>query len=221
MKPLVIFGTGVFGDISHYYFSHESDYRPVAFSVDAAFLKEASFQGLPVVAFEELVKEFGPDSCDVFVAVGLREVNQFRARKVAEVEAKGYRLASHLSPRAYVWPNYRLQPNTIIMEYSMLQPLVEIGRNTVVWAASRIGFRAKIGDHCWMACPLVADMAMVGDFSFVGPQSYVANGVKIAKSNIIGAGAVILKDTKDFEVYRGPESSLSRVPSHRLSNFGR
>ena len=221
MKQLVIFGAEVFADIAHYYFRNESDYRPVAFSVDGAFLKETTFQGLPVVAFEELAATFPPDSCHMFVAVGVRQVNQFRARKVAEAEGKGYRLASLLSPRAWVWPDFQLRPNTIIMEYSMIQPGVEIGCDTVVWAASRIGFRARIGDHCWIACPLVADMAVVGDYSFVGPASFVGNGVTVGKSNIIGAGAMILKDTRDNEVYKGPESAPLRVPSQRLWGFGR
>ncbi len=33
---------------------------------------------------------------------------------------------------------------------------------------------------------------------------------------VVGAGATILKDTKDFEVYRASATKPSRVPSTRL-----
>jgi len=33
---------------------------------------------------------------------------------------------------------------------------------------------------------------------------------------VIGAGVVILADTQDAQVYIGPRTEASRVPSHRL-----
>ena len=53
MKKLIIFGTGELAQIVHYFFKHDSDYCPVAFTVDGAYLEEANYEGLPVVAFEE------------------------------------------------------------------------------------------------------------------------------------------------------------------------
>ena len=39
---------------------------------------------------------------------------------------------------------------------------------------------------------------------------------KIGKSNVIGAGALILGDTEDNKVYMQPATEVSRVPSNRL-----
>ena len=76
MRKLVIFGAKAFAEISHYYFTHDSDYTVVAFTVDAAFLKEPLYCGLPIVAFEELKNDFPPSECDIFVAIGVTDVNQ-------------------------------------------------------------------------------------------------------------------------------------------------
>ena len=56
MKSLLIFGGGDAAELAHYYFENDSDYTPIAFVVDAAYLKEPSFCGLPVVAFEEVAE---------------------------------------------------------------------------------------------------------------------------------------------------------------------
>ena len=219
MKRLVIFGTQAFAEIAHYYYSHDSGYSVSAFTVDASHLEAATFKGLPVVAFEEVEQEFPPDECGMFVAVGIHRVNRLRAAKVAEAEAKGYHLASFVSSRADVAPDLEVRPNTMIMERAGIQPFVEIGRNTVIWSATRIGFHTCIGDHCWIVCPIFGESVTVGDFSFIGLNATIAPHVSIGQGNVIGAGALILKDTQDFEVYRGHPSTPSRVPSSRLWAF--
>lgn len=219
MKRLVIFGTQAFAEIAHYYYSHDSGYSVSAFTVDAPYLKEATFKGLPVVAFEEVEKQFPPGECNVFVAIGIHGVNKLRAAKVAEAEAKGYHLASFVSSRADVAADLEVRPNTMIMERAGIQPFVEIGRNTVIWSATRIGFHARIGDHCWIVCPIFGESVTIGDYSFIGLNATIAPHVSIGKSNVIGAGALILRDTQDSEVYRGHPSTPSRAPSSRLWAF--
>ena len=102
MKQLVIFGAGEFAELAHYYFTHDSPYTVAAFAVDAAYLREDHFHGLPVLPFHELERHHPPPACDLFVALGIGQVNRRRAAKLEEVQARGYRLASFLSSRADV-----------------------------------------------------------------------------------------------------------------------
>ena len=219
MLPIVVFGTGAFAELADYYFTHDSDHVVSAFTVDAAYAREPTFRGRPVVAFEEVHRSFPPSTHGMFVAVGLRNVNGARARKTAEAEAKGYRLVSFLSSKADVGRDMILKPNTMIMERAGIQPFVEIGRNTIVWSMTRIGFHTRIGDHCWLVSPIFGESVTVGDYTFVGLNATVAPGVHIGRSNVIGAGALIVRDTKDDEVYRGAVSRPARAPSHRLRGF--
>ena len=53
MKRLVIFGSQAFAQIAHYYFENDSEYTVAAFTVDRDYLKESTFQGLPVIPFED------------------------------------------------------------------------------------------------------------------------------------------------------------------------
>jgi sugar O-acyltransferase (sialic acid O-acetyltransferase NeuD family) len=216
MSKLVIFGARAFAEIAHYYFTHDSNHTVAAFTVDGAYLRETSFRGLPVVAFEEVERDFSPSDCGMFVAVGIGRVNRARAEKVAGAEAKGYPLASFVSSRADVAADLVVRPNTMIMERAGIQPFVEIGRDTIVWSSSRIGFRTRIGDHCWIVGPILGESVAVGDHTFLGLNATIAPSVTIGRSNVIGAGALIVSDTADGQVYRGRASTPSRAPSGRL-----
>ena len=216
MKRLVIFGAKGFAQMAHFYFTHDSDHEVVAFTVDGAYLRETTFCGLPVVPFQEIEQRFPPSEVSMFVAAGLQKVNAARAAKVAEAEARGYRLASFLSSRAFVSPDLVVPPNSMIMELAGIQPYVTIGRDTIVWSATRIGFGTRIGDHCWLVSSIFGESVTVGDCTFVGLNATIAPSVRIGRSNIIGAGAIITRDTKDFEIYRAPASRLAKASSQRL-----
>ena len=109
-KKIIVFGIGNFAEVANFYFTHDSDYSVAAFTVDAAYLKEPTFQGLPVVAFHEVETHFPPSEYDMFVAVGHQKVNTRRSAKMAEAEAKGYRLVSYVSSRADVPPDLKFAP---------------------------------------------------------------------------------------------------------------
>lgn len=219
MRRLVILGCGNFGQAVHHFFVHDSEYEVVAFTVDGQFLEAASFQNLPVVAFEEIEERYPPDDHDLFVAVGLRDINRLRAKKAHEAEARGYRLASYLSSGAIVPPGMRLEPNTWIMEGAHVHPFATVGRNAIIWSRSTVGFKSRVEDDCWLSAGLLGDGVRLGAGTFVGLGATVASFVTVGKHNVIGAGAVILKDTKDYEVYRGNASTPSRVPSTRFTRF--
>jgi UDP-3-O-[3-hydroxymyristoyl] glucosamine N-acyltransferase len=132
------------------------------------------------------------------------------------VEARGYELASYLSTKAYVADDFVLQPNTFIMEGVTMEPEVTVGRNTLIGPKTFIGIRSHIGDHCWFVAATIGESVTVGEYTFIGLNATISSHVAIAPSNVIGAGALILANTKEFSVYKGNASERSRVPSHRL-----
>lgn len=216
MKPLVVFGIGPAAELARYYFDHDSAYSVVAFTVNASYIKEATFQGLPVIPFEELESSFPPDQVSVFVAVGIQKVNQQRADKVDEAAGRGYPIASYLSSKAYVADDFVLHPNTFVMEGVTMEPAVTVGRNTLIGPKSFLGIRTRIGDHCWMVAAVIGENVTVGDYCFIGLNATIAPHLTIGPSNVIGAGALILANTKESSVFKGHASEMSRVPSHRL-----
>jgi hypothetical protein len=102
---LVIFGDGLFAEIACQYFTHDSPYEVVAFSVEGEHQQHSELQGLPVVPFEELEQRFAPEDHNFHAAVTYSQLNRLRARISGEAKERGYALASYVSSRAFVWRN--------------------------------------------------------------------------------------------------------------------
>jgi sugar O-acyltransferase (sialic acid O-acetyltransferase NeuD family) len=218
-RKLFIFGAQNFAEMVHYLFSTDSDYEVAGFTVDGAYLHESTFAGLPVIPYEELLSTMDIANDDLFVAVGVGKINTLRAERVAQLSAAGFRLASFVSSSARVPPGFVARPNTMIMDQVNIHPQVAVGANTVIWSNSRIALKVNIGDHVWITSAVIGDSTRIGDYSFIGLNATIAPFVRVGSHNLIGAGAVILHDTKDYEVYRGPRSLPSKVSSLRIQNI--
>src|SRR5262245_44823044 len=94
-KKLIIFGDRDYAEIVYEYFTHDSPYEVVAFTLDKKYITKKKWKGLPVVAFEDLAKKYSPKTHEVHVAVVYSEINRLRARICKAAKAKGYKLASY------------------------------------------------------------------------------------------------------------------------------
>jgi len=219
-KKLVLFGAREFAEVLAYYFIHDSAYELAAFTVDGAYMEGDRFYDRPVVPFEELEERFPAEQHDLFVAISYQKMNRIRAQKVAEAKAKGYGLAAFVSSKAQVWAGYQPQENSFVMEHNVVQPFSRIGRNSILWAGNHIGHHAIIGENCFLASHIVVSgMVRVGDFSFIGVNATLRDGITIGQASLIGAGALIMGDTQDEEVYVAEATKPRGISSSRLKGF--
>lgn len=218
-RKLYIFGAQNFAEMCHYFFTEDSGYEVAGFTVDAEYLVDTTFCGLPVIPYEELRSTVPPGEADIFVAIGVARINTLRAECVARVQADGYTLATFLSTRAHVHRDLDLRPNTMVMDHVMIHPGVSIGANTVLWSNCGVALKARIGDHAWVTSAVIGDSSTIGDYSFIGLNATIAPFVNVGRHNLIGAGAVITRDTEDYQVFRGPRSRPSSVSSLRARNI--
>ena len=174
---------------------------------------------MPVVAYEEFKARPRREEVAVFVALGVAKINTVRALKVEQVTADGFTPVSFVSSHARVPPDLVIRPNTMIMDQVNIHPQVQIGANTVLWSNTRVALKVRIGSHAWITSAVIGDSSSIGDYTFVGINATIAPFVQVGSHNLIGAAAVILRDTKDYEVYRGQRSVASKVSSLRIRNM--
>ncbi|MBC7405123.1 MAG: acetyltransferase [Cytophaga sp.] len=216
-KRLIIFGSGPIAQLAHYYFSTDSAYEAVAFTVDAAYLTDSTFCGLPMVAFEEVTKRYPTDQVDFFVAVSYTKLNVVRKNKYLAAKALGYRIASFISSRATVLNDGRIGENCFIFEDNTIQPFVTIGNNVTIWSGNHIGHHSTIKDHCFIASHAVVSGGVeIGEQCFVGVNATLRDHIKIGDRCVIGAGALLLADAAPEGVYMGTATERSKIPSSRL-----
>lgn len=219
-KPLVIFGTGEIGQLAHYYFTSDSNYSVVAFTVDAAFLADAEFCGLPVVPFDEVVQKYEPSTYDMFVALSYSKLNQIRREKYLAAKERGYSLASYVSSRATVLNERRIGENCFILEDNTIQPFCTIGNNVTLWSGNHIGHHSIIKDHTFVASHVVISGGVnISESCFIGVNATLRDHIKVGEKCVIGAAALLLSDVEAEGVYIGQATERSKVPSTRLRNI--
>ncbi|PKO82456.1 MAG: sugar O-acyltransferase [Betaproteobacteria bacterium HGW-Betaproteobacteria-13] len=211
-KSLIIVGNTAFAEIAYEYFTHDSDYQVVAFSVERPFLKSDRLFGLPVVPFEDLRQYFPPSEHAVYVAATYSQVNRLRTRLARTAKGWGYALASYVSSRAFVWRNVPVGEHCFIFEDNTVQPFVRIGNNCVLWSGNHVGHHSVVRDNCFISSQVViSGFCDIGENSFLGVNATISNNVTIGRDNWVGPGVTVLKSTEPERLFRPTKTAASEI----------
>ena len=203
---VVVFGTGQLADIAHVLLEHDSPYRVAAFTVDADHLPpQKTHRGLPLTAFEELPESYPNEKFRLFIPISAKRMNRLREEKYTAAKQMGYRCISYISSHATVLPESRIGENCFIFENNVIQPFAKIGDNVVLWSGNHIGHHSEIKSHNFLTSHIVVSgNVTIEPYCYLGVNATLRDGITIASGTIIGAGALVLKDTREKEVYLGP-----------------
>lgn len=215
-RKLIIVGDSAFAQVAYEYFTYDSEYEVVAFSVEQNFLRRERCCGLTVVPFENLEAHFSPSDHYFFAAITYVQLNRLRTRLYASAKARGYRPASYISSRAFVWRNVALGEHCFIFENNVVQPFVTVGENTILWSGNHIGHHSTIGANCFIAShAVISGFVEIGVNCFVGVNATFANNVTVGPDCLIGAGALVASDVPEDKVVKGeggePAGSARRL----------
>jgi sugar O-acyltransferase (sialic acid O-acetyltransferase NeuD family) len=217
MAKVVVFGMGDIGRLAHYYFVHDSEHEIVAFSADREYVKESTYLGLPVVEFEKIDQVYPPSDYKMFIALSYARMNQVRADKYFRAKEMGYELVSYLSSRCTFLTDNPIGDNCFILEDNTIQPFVRIGNNVTLWSGNHIGHDSVIGDHCFLASQIVVSgRVQIGAYCFIGVNVTLRNAITVAPHTLLGAGAIIMKDTIEHGVYIPSRTELFQKKSFEI-----
>jgi sugar O-acyltransferase (sialic acid O-acetyltransferase NeuD family) len=217
MARLVIFGAGDIARLAHYYFTRDSEHEVAAFTVDQKYIEEESFLKLPVVAFEDVAKRYPPQHYKMFVAMSYAKMNRLRAEKYYQAKGLGYDLVSYVSSRCSLLTDYPVGDNCFILEDNTIQPFVKIGNDVTLWSGNHIGHDATIDDHCFLASHIVVSGHVhIHPYCFIGVNATLRNSIEIASETLIGAGAIIMKNTEPKGVYLPQRAELFKKKSDEI-----
>lgn len=216
-KKLVIVGDSAFAQVAYECFTHDSDYEVVGFAVESAYLKNNELFGLPIVPFEQIEDHFRPGEVEFYAALVYTQLNRLRTRLYESAKAKGYRPASYVSSRAFVWHNVGLGEHCFIFEDNTLQPFVRIGNNVVLWSGNHIGHHSVIQDHCFIASHVViSGFCNIGPSTFIGVNATLANNINLGEDNWIGPSVTIMHDTEPNQLFRSEQPEPAKVSARRF-----
>jgi sugar O-acyltransferase (sialic acid O-acetyltransferase NeuD family) len=216
-KKLVIIGDSAFAEVAYECFTHDSEYEVVGFVVESAYLKKTELFGLPITPFEQIEEHFSPSDVEFYAALVYTQLNRLRTRLYLAAKAKGYRPASYISSRAFVWRNAVVGEHCFVFEDNTIQPFVCIGNNVVLWSGNHIGHHSVIQDHCFIAShAIISGFCNIGMNTFIGVNATLGNNVNIGSDNWIGPGVTLVKDTEPNLLFKIEEIEAAKVSTHRF-----
>lgn len=223
MADIVIYGTGKIADVIYRYIAFDRAFNVVAFTCDSAWMPPSkTFHGKPIVAFEEVERHFPPSRCGMLIAIGYHALNGVRAGRFAEAKAKGYRLESYVSTRAFAGDWLEMGENCIILDNVGIEPGTRLGDGVALWSGVVIGHHASVGDHCWLAAEsTVGGNAVVGERCFVGLGAAIGHDVTLGADCLLGAGAMVSKSAHSGSVFIGRDTGLFRLDSKHFMKISK
>ena len=215
MAKVIIFGLRDFAQFANFYFKHDSEHEVVAFTVSRSYLPETpEFEGKPVVAFEDIERQFSPLEYKMFAPMSHARMNRTREGVYNSVKQKGYSCISYVSSKATVWPGAVIGENCFILEDNTIQPFTPIGNNVMLWSGNHIGHHGRIHDHVLFTSHVVlSGHCTVEPYCVFGVNSTIRDGVRIAQGSFIAMGAAVTRDTEEWGVYKGTPAKKGDVLS--------
>jgi sugar O-acyltransferase (sialic acid O-acetyltransferase NeuD family) len=218
-KKLVIIGLGETADIAYQYFTFDSQYEVVAFSVNHNFIDSSSHEGLPVVDLEMIDELYDPAEFYVFIAVSYVKLNRTRKKLYEYVKAKGYKCATYISSKAFVWNNAVIGENCMVFENNVIQHKVKIGNGVILWSGNHIGHQTIVEDFVYISSHVViSGFCKIGSCSFIGVNSAFNDNIQLGIDNIVGSGSVVNKSSSKGCLLIGVPAQISLKSSYEVFN---
>jgi sugar O-acyltransferase (sialic acid O-acetyltransferase NeuD family) len=202
------------------YFLRLNEWEVAAFTVDARHLKETTFDGAPVCAFEDLPKKFAPDEFDVIVPLGWSGMNALRTTKYKQAKAMGYKTPGFIAPLSRVLSPYSENTNTVIYGGVFIHPFVTLGDNITLSGMAQIGHHSTIGNDVFIAMGVtMGGECKIGNNVVIGLGAILRSGITVGDGAFIGMGSVVTQDVPPNTVYVGnPAREMEVTPAEAASS---
>jgi sugar O-acyltransferase (sialic acid O-acetyltransferase NeuD family) len=173
---------------------HTRNYQ-IAGIVDLPEKLHQKILGYEIIACDDDLSRLINENISFLITIGQiknpeRRVNIFEKLKVSSAK-----MASIVSPRAYVSRHAHIGEGTIVMHDALINANAQVGRNCIINTRALIEHDAIISDHCHISTgAIVNGGAKVSELSFMGSNSMLKEYIEIGKQSLIGAGARVLKN---------------------------
>jgi sugar O-acyltransferase (sialic acid O-acetyltransferase NeuD family) len=216
-KKLIIFGAGQIAQLAKFYFDCDSDYEVAAFAVDKEYRKQDFFENKPLIDFETVQSIYSIRDYSFFIALSYSNLNKLRAEKYNHAKDMGYTIASYISSKCNYLSAYPAGENAFILEDNTIQPYAKIGNNVTIWSGNHIGHHTEIHDHNFISSHVViSGNCKINSFCFLGVNASIAHNLTVATQTILGAGAIVTKDTEANTVYVMPQVTTLEKRSDQI-----
>jgi sugar O-acyltransferase (sialic acid O-acetyltransferase NeuD family) len=159
--------------------------------------------GYPIINTDDAIEEYQSDH-KFLITVG--HINSAKIRKTIynKVKSVNGKLATIISPRAYLSKRSKIGEGTIIMNDVIINAHCKIGVNNIINNKALLEHDVEIADHNHISTnATINGTVLIGCNNMIGSSSTLINNISIANNIIIGAGATVVNNISKEGSYVG------------------
>ncbi len=174
--------------------------------------KGNSFFGYPVIGNDEEIIKYDPLTHSIAMGLGGYRNNDLRVQAYNYVKNIGFSFINTIHPSAIISKKIKMGEGITIFPGVIINTDVEINNNVIIATGSSIDHETIIQKNT-----LISAGVTIGAYSIIGEECLIAlgskiiSGINIANNTLVGAGAVVVKDTI-------PYSEMIGIPAYNRKN---
>lgn len=147
--------------------------------------------GHRIIGTDDQIRRLAADGASFLVCIGQIEAAEPRRRAYERIRAACGRLATIVSPNAYVSPSALLGEGTIVMHRALVNSSARVGDNVIINTFALVEHDASIGSHCHISTAAVVNGGVeVGAGSFIGSNAVVVQNAIVPEGTFLRAGSL-------------------------------
>jgi len=154
--------------------------------------KENNILGYKILGGDHLIPELVNENTCFLITVGQIKNYSIRKNIAKTLTENNAKLATVISPLAYVSKHAFIEEGTIVMNHAVVNAKSIIGKNCIINTMSNVEHGVSIGDFCHISTSAVINGdSVIGSGTFIGSNATISNGILIKENSIISAGKFI------------------------------
>lgn len=148
--------------------------------------------GYEIIGTDEDIEKYIKDGFYFLITIGHIKTAEIRAEIFKKLKKNNAKIATIISPLAYVSKHSKIAEGTIIMHQALINAGVTVGENCIINSKALLEHDVKIENNCHISTGAVINGEVtVGEESFVGSNSTIIQCLNLPKSSFIKAGSLV------------------------------
>ena len=205
---IVIAGAGTYGAVYHHYLEELNQYKIFGYVDDNPEKIGRYFSDLPIICkttdFQKLKEH---DVEGVFCPIGN---NKIRRKLLRQYLDYGFHVPNYIHNSVIIPNDIKIGQGVYILPGSIIMPFVEIRDFVMISMGVKVAHHTILDEGAFLSTGAnIGANINFGECAFAGIGSTVTTGVeRIGRYSTIGAGAVIIKNIDDNQVFAGNPGRL-------------
>ena len=169
--------------------------------LDVADNVGSTVEGVDIIATDAELPSYINQIDECLITVGQVGASELREKLFQSVRAQGVRLATIVSPSAYVAESASLGEGTIVMHNVVVNAGAKVAENVILNSMSLIEHGANIGAHSHVSTrATINGDVKIEEGCFIGSHAVIFNHCTIGQHSIIGGGQVVRRNLPDGSI---------------------